>query len=259
MSYKKNIKNWEGFASSDPLWSILTDPDKKDGKWNVDEFFETGRIEIETILALLNEQSWMPATKESALDFGCGVGRLTRALARHFDSTLGIDAAAGMIEMAKVYHTEFPNVEFKVNPSSDLNIIPADSITFIYSAIVLQHIPLAQAYQFIAEFCRVLKPGGRLVFQVPTADIRKLSWFQKIRVQLKLRERLARLGIGNKYHMDMFVFDMAQIEKLLTDGGCSLLGTRLTNHTDKAFNGTIRFLKPHESTGFESTLFIVAK
>lgn len=43
MNKRRYLRNWEGIARADPLWSICTHPDRKDGKWGREEFFETGR------------------------------------------------------------------------------------------------------------------------------------------------------------------------------------------------------------------------
>lgn len=42
-----------------------------------------------------------PRERGVALDFGCGVGRLTRALAAFFDRATGVDISSSMIEEAK--------------------------------------------------------------------------------------------------------------------------------------------------------------
>ena len=35
-------KNWDHLGQEDPLWAILSDPEKKVGKWDITEFFDTG-------------------------------------------------------------------------------------------------------------------------------------------------------------------------------------------------------------------------
>ena len=259
MSYRKKIAQWEGFAKTDPLWSILTDPDKKNGKWDIDEFFQTGADEIDTIFELLEANAWQPKRCQKAIDFGCGVGRLTRAISRRFERTTGVDASAQMIEMAHDFHKNMNGIDFVTNQTDNLSFVPDQSISFIYTTIVLQHVPTEQSYQFISEFCRALEPGGTLVFQVPTNDIRKLSLIQKFRVWLKPRERLAKLGLWTKYHMDMNVYQDARITSIVSKHKCEVAGRRLTNHTDKAFNGKIKFLTPDQATDFISTLYVVTR
>ena len=45
MRLRSQQRHWEQLAAQDPLWAILTDPQKKDGGWNRDEFFASGRVE----------------------------------------------------------------------------------------------------------------------------------------------------------------------------------------------------------------------
>jgi hypothetical protein len=59
-----------------------------------------------------------------------------------------------------------------VNARPDLAVLPSLSFDFIYSDIALQHIPPDQSRAYIAEFMRVLKPGGLAVFQL-TAEHRE--------------------------------------------------------------------------------------
>jgi len=80
---------WESLAQRDALHAILTDETKAGGKWNVAEFMATGNAEIETVLRHLAELNCAPDWDGAALDFGCGVGRLTQALGRHFASCVG--------------------------------------------------------------------------------------------------------------------------------------------------------------------------
>jgi hypothetical protein len=81
-------RNWEELAREDPLFFILTQPDKKGRKWNEGEFFEKGTIEIDRVMKRVAKIAPNLAA-ENALDFGCGVGRLTRALAPYFKGVCG--------------------------------------------------------------------------------------------------------------------------------------------------------------------------
>ncbi|PYQ82516.1 MAG: SAM-dependent methyltransferase, partial [Acidobacteria bacterium] len=74
---------WDAHAQSDPLWAILSDPAKHGGKWNLHRFFQTGVGEIATLLYELARLGVAVKT-DRALDFGCGIGRLTQALAERF-------------------------------------------------------------------------------------------------------------------------------------------------------------------------------
>jgi SAM-dependent methyltransferase len=164
----KNIKDyWEKHARRDPLWAILSDPAKKDRKWGLAEFFETGRREISTLLYQLESLS-IPFRKGRALDFGCGIGRLTQALAADFDSVDGVDISETMIGLARKLNRLPEKVRYHVNAESHLKICLDDSFDLIYTSIVLQHVPPELSLIYLEEFLRVLRPGGLLIFQLPS-------------------------------------------------------------------------------------------
>ena len=155
------------FASRDPLWAILTHADRKDSRWDTREFFETGVWEIGRSLEQV-EALHPGLRKLRALDFGCGVGRLTQPLAQHFEQVYGVDISASMIEQARDYNQHGGRCKYVVNQTDDLRIFPDEHFDFIYSNITLQHMPPRYSRRYIAEFMRVLAPGGALLFQIPS-------------------------------------------------------------------------------------------
>ena len=158
---------WDGLGESDPLWAILSEPQKRWNRWNVASFFETGRQEIDAVLQSMTVR-FPDVPRTCALDFGCGVGRVTRSLAHHFDRVLGVDVAPSMIRRAQELNFDVSNCEFVVNSRSDLTLLASGSVDFIYSHLVLQHNDRACAERYVREFMRLLSPQGLAVFQVPS-------------------------------------------------------------------------------------------
>src|SRR6266851_2218658 len=138
MELKEVQRHWDAFGKTDPLWAIVTRPDKRHGKWKYDEFFACGEEEIGRILRHVSSLSF-PLHRGRALDFGCGVGRLTQALCRHFDRCDGIDIAPSMIDLARQYNQHGNRCRYAVNDSNDLALFNDDTFDFIYSSLVLQH------------------------------------------------------------------------------------------------------------------------
>ena len=157
-------REWEELGSLDPLWAILADDNRKFGGWNLDEFFQTGADEISSILAYAR-QLGRPQEYGCALDFGCGVGRLSRALKSSFQRCVGVDISDPMIRKARELN---PACQFIVLGGTDLRMFPDDQFDFVYSNIVLQHQPhCAVVFNYIREFLRVVRPSGLIVFQLP--------------------------------------------------------------------------------------------
>ena len=158
---------WENYAKDDPLWAIISTPGKMGGKWNLEEFLRTGRHEIEQLLETLALND-IEIQQDSALDFGCGVGRLTQALAQHFESVCGVDISPTMIENANRLN-QFPaKCTYHVNAEQNLMLFEDKRFSFVYSNMVLQHMSPDFAREYLAEFGRILRPGGLLVFQLPS-------------------------------------------------------------------------------------------
>jgi 2-polyprenyl-3-methyl-5-hydroxy-6-metoxy-1,4-benzoquinol methylase len=74
---------WDSHAQSDPLWAILSHPARKGRRWDLERFLQSGVDEIFLILHQLRSRG-INVRRRHALDFGCGVGRLSQALAAHF-------------------------------------------------------------------------------------------------------------------------------------------------------------------------------
>ena len=63
-----------------------------------------------------------------ALDFGCGVGRLTQPLAARVRQVVGLDISDEMIRRARSY---FPNITFHLNEKGDLSPFQSGSVDLI--------------------------------------------------------------------------------------------------------------------------------
>lgn len=118
----------------------------------------TGEVEIETVLQHLEAIGLQPDPGGGVLDFGCGVGRLTQALARRFRSCVGIDISQEMITQANALN-HYGSCRYVVSATSQLPFAD-ESFSFLYSNIVLQHVARRFAVNYLREFTRVLAPGG---------------------------------------------------------------------------------------------------
>ena len=152
-------QTWENLAQTDPLWAICTDDNKRGGKWNPPEFFATGEAEISKVLAHVAAIGRKPRWEGRALDFGCGVGRLTQALCERFAGCVGVDISATMIRLAQQYNRHGERCVYMLNDAQDLGKYCDGEFAFIYSSIVLQH--LDRIHQELPEGVRAgIGAGG---------------------------------------------------------------------------------------------------
>jgi len=164
-------QTWERLARKDPYyWAILSDPAKRSGGWNESEFFASGANEAAALMQYI--EGLAPGlARERALDFGCGVGRVTMPLAAHFARVTGVDVSPTMIEAARRYaggdRRPAGACDYLVNTGTKLDDLDDASFDLVYSSFTLQHLPKAAALRYVAEFVRVLRPGGLVVFQLP--------------------------------------------------------------------------------------------
>lgn len=214
-------KSWEDFGTDNPLWAVHTGAEE----WSEEDFFQTGRLEIEAIFAMLAELGADPPHGR-ALDFGCGTGRLSLPLSTIFDAVDGIDISAPMVKRAEAYSESTEGVDpskvhFHVNVAPDLTLFEDRTFDFVLSLIVLQHMKPEYSRDYITEFCRLVKPGGTLVFQIPA---RRESLYLRVRGTLARKARQLRHSMGRgDTVMEMYGTPREKVEKLIQNGGLEVV------------------------------------
>ncbi len=153
---------WEAKAGENATWYISSYRDYDDQ--DEDEFWRWGGI----LTARFLDESGIPFTgRERVLEIGCGIGRMTKALAARFDQVVGLDISEAMVTRARAALADVPNVRLGVGTGVDLSGLEDDTFDFVFSYIVFQHIPdPGITRHYIHEAARVLKPGGWFHFQV---------------------------------------------------------------------------------------------
>ena len=248
--------DWESLAKRDALNAILTDDSKSEGRWDPAEFMATGEAEIETVMRHLAGLNCAPDFTGTALDFGCGVGRLSQAIVRRFNACVGIDTSEEMIQKANQLNRS-PHCRYVVSTDERLPFADA-SFSFVYSNIVLQHVPRRFAMGYLREFVRVLAPGGVLVFGVQDSFAAPdfSSLLVRMRHVLHLGSRLnAFFGRGGDMRMHCLP------ERIVRDclGKARIVDIQLTNTAARDFNGRLVYLSKAPGTGYVGRQYCVVK
>lgn len=220
---------YEDLGENQAFWAVMTYPEYLDDK-NEDAFFGSGKEEVQAQINRLAELDFQ-IQKGRCLDFGCGVGRLTNALAEHFESAVGVDVSSTMIDRANEIRRQ-TNAEFVLNKREDLAQLEEATFDFVYSNKTIQHIPYPASKNYIKDFFRLLKPGGLTVFLVHdcyhheegSLGFNLVKWHRE-----KVRPFFKKLR--GKPPVQIHPISKQNIEKFVTDAG----GEILHNETDTAY------------------------
>lgn len=221
MRFDELQKNWEGFGDSNPLWAINTGQED----WVEEDFFKTGQADIDAIFSQVEELG-IGLNRGRALDFGCGVGRLSLALAARFRVVEGVDISAPMIARAEQYRDHLlgdsgSEVSFRVNTALDLLAFEDESFDFVLSLVTLQHMKQEFSAGYIDEFCRLLTPGGVVVFQIPA---RRETLRLRLRGSVGRHFRKIQSYLGNTEPlMEMYGTSSSRVTELLEKNGVRLV------------------------------------
>lgn len=158
---------WRRWGETDPYFGVIMNERFRRAsiEHNRDEFFASGRLTVEERLDAA-ERHFGPFARGRALDFGCGVGRLSLALAAHFDEVLGIDVAPAMLAEAGTNAKRAGIDNLRLALSDDALTQAAGSFDLVMSAMVLQHIPARRGLPIIKAMLDRLAPGGIAALQI---------------------------------------------------------------------------------------------
>lgn len=114
----------------------------------------------------------VPLTRGSRiLDYGCGVGRITRQLARRGCRVIAVDVAEQMLVHCRQYCAGLDGIEYVLSDGYGVRGTADACVDGAFSFYVFQHMPcLDMARSVLADLYRVLRPGAWCVLQ--TVDTR---------------------------------------------------------------------------------------
>ena len=226
-SLTRHSGEWEALAAGDALWAVS-------GKrgWEVDDFMATGELEVAHVFDVAAELG-LPAQWDAALDFGCGLGRLTRALAGRFERCESVDVSQRMVEHARRLNGDLANCAFRVSDRSDLSYFDSEIFDVVYSSFVLQHLPSRElAGGYIREFLRVVRPDGLVVFQMPD----RLSRRNRLQLRRRIYSGLQRVGLPAGalrflllHPVRMIALSQGDVEEIVTRAGGAVLSVELVD------------------------------
>jgi 2-polyprenyl-3-methyl-5-hydroxy-6-metoxy-1,4-benzoquinol methylase len=242
--FQRYQEDWETNARIDAKWSVLTLAGKLGEGWDDRDFFDIGVREIAEVFRFMEKTGIravgaLPLAR--CLDFGCGVGRITQALAAQIPEAYGIDISDSMLRQAQAYANAAgkKNIRFVKSTSSDLATdLGRRDFDFVYTNITLQHLNNDLQREYIRQFSGILAPQGFAVFQIPSVRPRPTlaakTWqtlsSMKPRNLLSLLRNSVKQGVLPwRIRMEMNILSEAEAEKVATDAGMILRGKGYIN------------------------------
>lgn len=165
-SFNQLHKSWEQFGKNVPYWSVLTHDVYKPENINdesKEEFYNTGKITIDLFENILQKNNHTFKNK-IVLDFGCGVGRMTKSLHGLASSVYGIDISEPHLEIAR--NADKETKFFLLNSVQSLPSLPQRP-NVIFSFIALQHTRPSLIKHHIKQLLDILNEGGVAAIHLP--------------------------------------------------------------------------------------------
>lgn len=158
MNGNQSENRWERLAQEDAEFYIWTDLAAGD------EFFRSGERDVARILEFAQPAA---NARGSALEIGCGVGRLSIPMSRAFGSITAVDIAPTMLEKLRANCRDRGIDNVRGMLAGDA--WDESTHDFAYTRIVLQHIESwADVVSYLARVARGLRPGGLFYAQFDT-------------------------------------------------------------------------------------------
>ena len=147
---------------------------------------------LDIIIKLLKEYN-----QKTILDVGCGDGKITKELNKHFKNVVGVDYSRRAISFAKRFS---PNTHFEViDFTKEINKSKFCAVVCIE---VLEHIELRKLKVFVSNISKIIKKKGVVIVTTPTTNLKLQDKHYQHFNEKKLDCLISKFFIKNKviYH-----------------------------------------------------------
>jgi len=162
-------ESWRKFGKEDPYFGVITA--ERFRKENLDDaaladFFASGESHIANVIEIVRRHVAADPAMNSAVDFGCGVGRLVLPLARRYGQATGIDISEDYIAEARRNCQKHGVLNADFRASVDQLAAEGKRFDLVHSCIVFNHIAWSRGKNIIGGLYGLLNPGGVMAVQV---------------------------------------------------------------------------------------------
>ena len=166
-------RDWDERARKDAFHYIASS--KKD--WDVESFLASGEEDFQVLVAPALRRCGIAENGRAMLELGCGAGRMTGSFARRWERAYAFDISREMLGKARQIHSRTQNIAWLLSNGMDLSCVATGTIDFVFSYLVLQHLPDEELVKrYISEMLRVVRPGGAVLFQFNGGFAPTMNW-----------------------------------------------------------------------------------
>jgi SAM-dependent methyltransferase len=263
MKTQDTDKYWQFIGDDNPYWGVITHDEfdkTRLTRESIEDFYASGESHIELVFQAIHRYIDDRFAADSALDFGCGVGRIVVPLASRCRKVTGVDVSDGMLRRARE--------RCDVLKLSNVQLIKADDqlsriherFDLIHSFIVLQHIAPERGYAITDRLLQLLNDGGigilHFVYSKETrskhprlrALAERLGLYQSLcslRAVFQHSSNAGQRSSPDGLEMQMNPYNLNTIFKKLQTAGVRRLHVEYTDHG--GFFGVVLFFKKHEN------------
>lgn len=218
--------DWERFGALDPYYAVInTEAYRTDRLTDdlVEEVLATGEAAADKLVGFA-EECFGSLSRDRALEFGCGVGRLLLPLSRRFSEVTGLDVSESMLGEARANCRRHRVHNVTLLPSDDACSAAGTDYDFVLSYLVLQHIPVRRGERIVRELLARVAPGGVAALHV-TVRRSSPAWrhaVHRLRRNFLPLHFLGNLVSGMRWNEPMMqtnLYDPARIRRLVAESG----------------------------------------
>jgi len=238
MFFNNSDRDWGKFGKFNPYYGVISQ-EKFDHKnltdESIKEFFNSGKKHVEFILDSIKISTGTLLKFNSALDFGCGVGRITFPLSEYFDTTVGVDVSDAMLNEAKANSLKYRIKNINFFKTKDFFLSNDKKYDLIHSFIVFQHIPSSKGMKLFILLLDLLEVNGvaviHFVYASNCSKVDRLKSF--IRKNIPMGNILSNIINGRKIFdplMQMNKYNLNKIYRIIQNRGFRIGYHSFTDH-----------------------------
>lgn len=192
-----------------------------------DAIIASGRREIKRAIDVTAMRT---GTALTAIEIGCGVGRLTTALSEHFGAVLGLDISPAFIAQAREQNRK-RNVQYDLINGASLTPTSVKQCDVVFSFEVFHYLPEDVVRRYLHGAFKLLRSNGQIIIQLNTVPYTVTS-----RAAMLIRGVMHALGKEwwrgwpTAPGFSRIVHSTRRLEEILSDAGFSTINV-INAHT----------------------------